>query len=78
MIVVAKASSDDYVNFIDNDNITISEICEKMGDVIISKNHFYNKNIKGIQCAWGCNEEIAKKVSNCKFSMLVYDDYIED
>lgn len=74
---ISKVSNDKFYKF-ESFN-TIDSVMKKYHRVIIEKNFFYKENPKEIRQNWygEISLQDALRCSNCKYNIIIYDDYIE-
>lgn len=77
MYLVTKASDDYYAHIEECKDLTIAQVYKKYGVVILSENDFYGDKADIIMESFECDEDKAKKISQCKYIIEIYDDYVE-
>lgn len=76
MILVRKASSDYWYDF--ENKTDVFKLIEKYNTFIFKLNYQYKEKVEDLIRFWdGLTLEDAKKISKCRYEILIYDDYIE-
>lgn len=79
LVLITKTNSYgcDFRNFITfEDLIRFKNQCRE--ELILTKNNFYNEDIKVIKKCYNINDnEKAKKISQCEYEIEIYNDYRE-
>lgn len=74
---LTKASSDDWYNILEIQNEdNIETLYDKFGSIIIKHNDWYGEDIEDICHYCRVPKEDAKKISETRIEIMIYDDYI--
>lgn len=74
---LTKASDDYWYDIIEIQDETLYELYDKFGDFIVKQNEWYKDSIEDIFCYCRASKEDAKKISESRIEIMIYDSYIE-
>lgn len=76
--ILTRASDYGVASFQVNSLEQIEELMEKEGEIILRYNDFYGDDPSRIKDFFDINDdELAKWISESKYEITIYDDYIE-
>ena len=74
---LTKASDDDWYDIMEIQDETLYELYDKIGRFIVKQNYWYRDSVEDICRYRRVPKEDAKKISQARIEIIIYDSYIE-